>query len=73
MRRSSFLRDIRCWVGGMSKRVLRSVMRLGEREMVPEAEFMIHPSISLETLQFPSPARAFLRLTEFFTSPSTTG
>ena len=43
----------------------------GEREIVPEAEFIIHPRISLETFQYPSPTRDFLRLMESFSSLST--
>ena len=73
MRSSSFFRDIPCCVGGMFSRMARSVIRLGDREIVPEAEFIIHPRISFETLQSPSPALTFFRLIESLSSPSTVG
>ena len=69
MTRSNFLQDVQRWEGGISISWFKLVIRLGERESVPVEVLIIHPGISLDTLQSPSHATAFFRLMESFISP----
>ena len=73
IRRLRFFGDSRLLVLGISISCLRSVCHFLKSWSVPEGVLIAHPKISFICIQFPSPALAFLILTEFLILPQLTG
>ena len=73
MRHSIFLTNIRLWLLGISRREISLRRLLEDRARVPPWVSITHHRISLIVAQSPSPANAFFRLAESFTSLSKEG